>query len=472
MPDPTGLTPSYFKNQLLPALGVGCTVFVACLIGIFTRFDSNLSSFWIANSLMLGMMLRLPHAATLTGWGLGILAFIAADVLTGSDLHKAAVLTLLNFVGIGTIYLIYQRFPAKMLRLNEPLAVLKMALACGAGALACSIPAALITPMLFNENSLRAGILWLVTEFVNYIAIFPMMLAVPAWPNVSALWRNSQPIREFSQAPLPLLGLLISGVATLLIGGPGAIAFAVPALLWCAIRYSVFSTTLLTFFSSLWLLVLLAQANHYEEQELISLRLGVALLTLGPIMLACLTHSHNKLLASFKQMAEQDDLTGTHNRAAFLTQAQQLINQSQGPIGVMMIDLDHFKQVNDQHGHAAGDQVLISVTARIRNCLRSEDLLGRLGGEEFAVVLAQTAAEEIPKIAERIRATIAKTAISLANSTSLHVTTSVGLLIASDNRLPIDRLLAKADKALYQAKHQGRNCVVLAKVESVPSTHL
>jgi diguanylate cyclase (GGDEF)-like protein len=132
---------------------------------------------------------------------------------------------------------------------------------------------------------------------------------------------------------------------------------------------------------------------------------------------------------------------------------------TKAPLSLLLLDLDHFKQVNDQRGHQVGDQVLANVGATLRNVLRARDFAGRNGGEEFAVLLPDTSITETLEIAERVRAAIAE--ISLAGS-DVSVTASVGVAVFPDHASTPDRLERLADAALYLAKRQGRNRVELA----------
>src|SRR5690242_9803676 len=139
---------------------------------------------------------------------------------------------------------------------------------------------------------------------------------------------------------------------------------------------------------------------------------------------------------------------------------------TQAPLSLLLLDLDHFKQVNDQRGHQVGDQVLVSVGATLRNVLRARDFAGRNGGEEFAVLLPDTSIAEALEIAERVR--VAAAEISLPGS-DVSVTASVGVAVFPDHASTPDRLERLADAALYLAKRQGRNRVELADPSPAPA---
>ncbi len=129
------------------------------------------------------------------------------------------------------------------------------------------------------------------------------------------------------------------------------------------------------------------------------------------------------------------------------------------PLALLLIDLDHFKQINDRWGHPVGDQVLANVGAVLRGVLRARDFAGRNGGEEFAVLLPDTQIPAALEIAERIRAAIAGISLSGAD---VSVTASLGVVGFPDHATALDRLERLADAALYIAKREGRNRVELA----------
>ena len=137
------------------------------------------------------------------------------------------------------------------------------------------------------------------------------------------------------------------------------------------------------------------------------------------------------------------------------------------PLALLMLDLDHFKQVNDNMGHAIGDQVLANVAAVMRGAMRSRDFAGRYGGEEFAILLPDTEIASALRIAERVRAAIAEMSLP---GTDVVVTVSVGVAGYPEHASTPDRLARLADAALYLAKRQGRNRVELAEPSVVTGT--
>ena len=167
-------------------------------------------------------------------------------------------------------------------------------------------------------------------------------------------------------------------------------------------------------------------------------------------------------LAVAEIRAATDGLTGLPNKRAVTDAMKRLFAQAStmaSPLGLLLIDLDHFKQINDAWGHPVGDQVLANVGAVLRSVLRARDFAGRNGGEEFAVLLPDTGIPAALEIAERIRAAVAE--ISLPGA-DVSVTASVGVVGFPDHATTLDRLEWLADAALYIAKREGRNRVELA----------
>jgi len=158
-----------------------------------------------------------------------------------------------------------------------------------------------------------------------------------------------------------------------------------------------------------------------------------------------------------------DALTGVSSRTSLLNELEGAVSRAAKtgqPLCVIMADLDHFKEINDTHGHMVGDKVLAEVGARIRAALREFDLVGRYGGEEFVVVLENTSRHTACLIAERIRQRIASSPIKVGHL-ELQLTISQGLAMRAEGD-DLQRLLQRADDAMYRAKRAGRNCVAEA----------
>jgi two-component system cell cycle response regulator len=194
----------------------------------------------------------------------------------------------------------------------------------------------------------------------------------------------------------------------------------------------------------------------FDRSELRArLRVGRRILSLQDDLI----HAREEL----RFQATHDVLTGIWNRGALmdlLRRELQRSSRTQGNTGVLMLDLDHFKNINDTYGHLTGDMVLKEVTHRISQVIRSYDLVGRYGGEEFLIVLPSCDKPQVLNSAERMRTAVAGAPV-LAASSEIRVTVSIGGTVASGGATSEKEPLGIADAALYQAKNAGRNRTVV-----------
>ncbi|MFV0444571.1 MAG: diguanylate cyclase [Planctomycetaceae bacterium] len=184
------------------------------------------------------------------------------------------------------------------------------------------------------------------------------------------------------------------------------------------------------------------------------------------------------------QLMTSDSLTHVANRRFFedcFTREHSRCSRYGRPMGLLLLDFDHFKQVNDQHGHAAGDACLKELCGRVRSAIRQHDLFARLGGDEFAVVLGETRPQECRLVAERIRQRIEADPFGATAGLSLPMTVSIGIACTDGVQLrAVDELLTDADARLYAAKEGGRNCIcgpgvpaeVIPRTRDLPAMHL
>ena len=209
--------------------------------------------------------------------------------------------------------------------------------------------------------------------------------------------------------------------------------------------------------------VLLSRPAPYSEAEEQRIRESVG--QAAPV----LANLRNLAVAEIR--AATDSLTGLPNKRAVTDALKRTFAQAtmtKAPLALLLLDLDHFKQVNDQYGHAAGDQVLAGVGAALRSVVRARDFAGRNGGEEFAVLLPDTDIAAALEIAERVRGAIAEVTLP---GTDVRVTVSVGVAGFPGHASTLDRLDRLADAALFVAKRQGRNRVELASTDVVDAGH-
>lgn len=183
--------------------------------------------------------------------------------------------------------------------------------------------------------------------------------------------------------------------------------------------------------------------------------------------LASIAIEHHQADEELEYQAHTDFLTNLANRRFFLELAEAELARAlryRNAFSLLMFDIDHFKAVNDNHGHKTGDLVLQKLAEVLKHTLREVDVVGRLGGEEFAAILPETTADEAWEAAERLRLAVAETEMPTEAGTSLRITVSIGVAMLTEAHSSIETLLKQADDALYIAKNSGRNQVRMAEV--------
>jgi len=171
-----------------------------------------------------------------------------------------------------------------------------------------------------------------------------------------------------------------------------------------------------------------------------------------------------RLFQEVQSLALTDPLTGLRNRRSLFELGRIEFSRAkrmERPFCCMMLDLDHFKQINDNYGHPMGDKVLQEFAKRCKNSVREVDMIGRYGGEEFVILLPETDSETAMQVAERLRASVEGTPMKVSGQ-EVNVTVSIGVSRKDENTLELETLIARADQAMYIAKHKGRNRVAIS----------
>lgn len=176
------------------------------------------------------------------------------------------------------------------------------------------------------------------------------------------------------------------------------------------------------------------------------------------------TRALERAMREAEALARTDPLTGLKNRRAFFDMAR-LVHDAAMRYGhrysVIMVDLDHFKKINDTHGHSVGDRALKAIAETLCGIVRAADVAGRIGGEEFAVVLPETSGQNVVTLAERLRVRISAITVPSGKG-ALSVTVSIGIADSADGDASVEDVMTRADAALYRAKAEGRNRVAVA----------
>jgi diguanylate cyclase (GGDEF)-like protein len=205
-------------------------------------------------------------------------------------------------------------------------------------------------------------------------------------------------------------------------------------------------------------LVALAESSEESAQRAETARL----------MLEREVEERRKLEEQLREVATIDGLTRVLNRSAFLAAGEHELDRLRRtgrPVAVIMLDADHFKTINDRFGHAAGDATLKAMVKGCQSIVRVQDIVGRLGGEEFAIVLPGLSLAAARRVAERLRDEIARTTIWFGDS-PIRVTVSLGVAVAGPGDMSLEQVLVRADAAMYHAKDSGRNRVAVEEIRS------
>ncbi|HEU0231291.1 MAG TPA: diguanylate cyclase [Burkholderiaceae bacterium] len=448
---------------------MACATFCLALLGLVLRSPYALAPYWPANPVLLGAFILRPRLVRPACWVAVLAAFVATDFfIAGTPVLKSFLLNGINVVGIGVGYLVFRRIFGAKVDFGQPFSMLHLCVVAVASAVAEAVLGGVFASIVSDQGELAGALGWFSEEFLSFITLLPVMLSAPAFLHRSRRKWRRRSLREAARACLPALALVASLLLSLLIKGSGAIAFPVIALSYCALSYRFFTTSLLVAFFTIWTVefavrgILPEYTGPADIHGLISLRLAMASIALAPLIIASVMAAQARVLAEWRFMANSDSLTGVLNPRGFYREARALLralHKSRQPVAVLMMDLDFFKQINDTYGHGVGDGALIKAATLLREELRDTDISGRVGGEEFAVLLALDTPHEVETVAERIRASIEACGVPVEGRAPLRMTVSIGASFSNYAPAELSTLMHAADRALYQAKHAGRNRV-------------
>lgn len=289
--------------------------------------------------------------------------------------------------------------------------------------------------------SAAAGLLWALAAFVLYPAGGPEERATLVI-MLSGLCAGS--VSFFSSSPyasmafwLPFMFTLLAQALTFM-GGSPVLPAAIAVFTACALWFT--RTSWAQFVDNV--RVIVERDRLLQEAKASGVQLEL-------------------MLSRMSDLAMVDELTGLKNRRSFFDDIEPVIAGSRRrgkPVAIALLDLDHFKDVNDTHGHAIGDDVLRTVARRIEETLRQEQIVGRIGGEEFVVLLPDTSPQQALVAIERVRKAVGETPIPVTGDGEVWISVSGGIAPLGDG-VPVPTALQHADKAMYRAKALGRNRV-------------
>jgi len=450
------------NNVKKNALSLCLITLFFCFIGSHLRIPEEFSLFWPVNALIAGLMVRNPFLHTTSSYLVCFAAMIFNDTVFSGWALPAVTINFANtlFILVSVSMLIkHLQSPTANSQVFNAMRIFP---ACLLGAAACATWGAWAQDIDFNARFVVAWADWFSEQFSTSLMLLPVMLTRPL---------RSVPLRTLVHPArlLPLLAVALSLTVGALIGGAGSLTFPVPALIWCAIVLPIPITSLVILFTGITEIVLVSHGvmNIQGDDSLLpishltSARLGVATVALSPLLVAVSMDAIRQLNHRLALRANYDFLTQLLSRSGLYENLRQQPFSLQREAGVIMLDVDYFKAINDNFGHDAGDGVLEEIARRIQHVVGSRGLVCRFGGEEFVVVVFDYTHSQLFQLAEVIRQAMVKEKFWIQGNT-VTVTVSLGLArggAVNEREWPgvINRLVSAADKHLYVAKRNGRN---------------
>lgn len=452
---------------------VGIIILLCSYAGILGRPLAFLSIFWPANAVLLGLFLRFQNLNNIGGWIGAFVGYMLADLTTGNYFYVTLALTIANLLNPLVSLTLINIFRLNYREYNKGLTFVYLFLISTLGCLASASFAVSSVPYLPNTfmsvDRLWTDFgMWWTGDILNVVCFLPIILALPSIGTVKTFMKEKSQQPFSIQMSLPLAFVILSVGLTHFFVGPGAIMFPIAALIWASLSYNLFLVALINCFVCMFMHHSIS--NYYLADSpdafiltALSIRIGLFMLALGPLTLSIISLNRQKLYHQILYLANHDGLTAAMNRRYFYEESERMVNpDSTKPkaktVSILVLDLDHFKKINDTYGHAVGDKVLQAFTKQVQSQIRSTDLFGRIGGEEFAILLKDLTLKQSIDIAQRICNVVYANAIQLDQGFELKISVSIGLSYQS---LPyctqVQQLINRADTALYQAKEKGRN---------------
>ncbi|VAS87089.1 membrane-bound diguanylate cyclase [Klebsiella pneumoniae] len=412
-------------------------------LGAMLRLVQELSFFWPLNAVMAGIFARYVWLNRSYFYAVCFAAMLVYDGLT-SRWGMGFASLLINFSNIVFIVTLAQLVLWDKRRADSmpgPINALNLFCFCLLAALLCAAVGALGSVDVERATFVPQLADWFSEQFSTAVLILPFILTLTLPSALSGF--------RFRQL-LPVLALVLSIALGVAVGGAGSITFPLPALIWCAVRYPLPLTCLLTFLTGIGEILLVANSLiHFSPDarmqpwQLFSTRLGIAAMLISPVIVA------SSVEALKRQTLPADKL-----------------------LTVMVLDIDGFKQVNDALGHEGGDCVLTQFAQQVRQLVGEQGMVARIGGEEFAVAAVVDSAQQGYLLAEKIRHGVESQPFGLGQN-PIHLTISLGLETREVGHARItelfNQLLLAADDEMVKAKQSGRNQICMPTLtESAP----
>lgn len=455
------ITPADFfkqENPLFNAVVLFSTTVALYAAGRLIRHN-DIALFWPMNAVLAGLFIRHRVLRQFHYFTIFILATLFCSLAVGS---RSVSELLTDFSDIAFVAMLSWMIISEKKRCESfiKITIFRLYSYCLLTAVACSGPGSYFFSLSHQIDFWRIYPVWFSEEFTTSVLILPFVLICTA----------QQPFRPTELRRLIPVGLLAVSlaisIATGTAGSVGTLSMILPALIWCAISYSLPTTCLLTLLAGVVEVLMVDQkaggislVGHVPL--IISARLGIASIAISPVIVAVSVQAINTLVRQLSHQVRYDYLTCVYSRFGLYERLKELHDgERDTPLNVLVLDIDHFKNINDTWGHDCGDKVLAAFAVRVQNVVGQRGIVARLGGEEFAVIMAGKPGGEGYLLAEEIRKEIESMQVEWG-SKMLSLTVSVGLSYGKAMRWNIvdifDKLLSEADAYLYQSKKMGRN---------------
>ncbi|MGU3415526.1 diguanylate cyclase [Enterobacteriaceae bacterium C34A] len=444
------------ENTLINTLVVITTMVILHFGSSVLHSSGHLALFWPANAIMAGLFLRFPFLNRPHYYFSVLLAVLLCNITAEENNISALLIILSNaafIIMLASLILWERKQPGDPLKIN----VLRLYSYCLFCAALCSVPGSYGFSLMTDSGFKMVYPVWFSEQFSTSVLILPFMLT---W-NGKFIVKRADFLRI-----APLILLIISLLASSHSGGIGSLAMTLPALVWCAISYSLPTTCLLTQLTGIVEVIMVDTHWGYHSYvghiaQIVSARMGIASVAICPVMVAVSVRAINTLVKQLTARANYDYLTRVHSRFGLYEklriQDEKTVDTA---LNVLLLDIDHFKSINDTHGHDCGDSVLTEFALRVKEVVGEQGIVARMGGEEFAVVMPDACGDNGYRLAEEIRAEIEQMKVQWGSDT-LSLTVSIGLSHGQAARRQLvdvfDKLLSEADRYLYQSKKAGRN---------------
>lgn len=447
------------ESLLRNAMGIFLLTTLFYFVGAQLRLVEALSLFWPLNGVMAGVFARYAYLNRVRYYAVSYVAMLLYDAVTTRWGLASLAINASNILFIGTVALLVLRDKRMTRATPDPINALRLFNYCLFAAVLCALLGAAGSVGIDSQTFWPLFADWFSEQFSTGVLIVPCMLTV----KVPTRWVRFRP-----EQLLPILALVVSVMASVVIGGAGSLVFPLPALIWCAVRYSLPATCLLTFVTGAVEIVLVANsiiniavAAPLSTPMMFSARLGIATMAICPVMVSASVAAINSLIQQVSLRADYDFLTHVYSRSGlYEALKKEETHQRSRFLTVMLLDIDYFKSINDNYGHECGDRVLSAFAQKVQEVVGEEGLVARMGGEEFAVVVNSGDAQSGLEMAERIRLSISSHPFAWRQQ-QLFLTVSIGLGSGKSEARELtevfNRLMAEADDYLYRSKKAGRN---------------